>query len=192
MRTPFYKNQLRAVFTLLLMLSSPWLLRAQELPADEPLAMSMQSSDEAVEKQLESVIQQLQQQYQASFLYEKKLVTGQKVKAELNYRQNLEQNLRSVLQNTGLTYEKIDQHTYVILTEEEKAAKVRRLDKQPIQGSSANSNQIAGSKLLASVGNLPLDRKEVEKRITGKVNDGENNAPLPGVNVLVKGQQSAP
>ncbi len=136
-----------------------------------------------------TLIERLQQRYDASFLYEKSLLQNKRANAELLFDQSLEINLAKVLRPARLTYQKIDQRTYVIVAQPRPVNPVQRLH----PGASLSANEPGGASALAAPVMLPTLAHAAdaiitnwEKTISGKVTDGDSGEPLPGVNVLAK------
>jgi len=185
MKTTFYNTKLCWWLALLLLFPAGASI-AQALASHQPISHNRQAEDSS--KQLEQLIELLQQKYDASFLYEKKNVKGKTVNVLLNFNDELEVNLKKILQTSYLTFERIDDHTYIILSEEEKAQKLKKLNQKKAEEGQVRKD-IAKPELIASLTTMAasLNQKEVEQNISGKVVDEESQAPLPGVNVLVKG-----
>ncbi|MDF9797996.1 TonB-linked SusC/RagA family outer membrane protein [Catalinimonas alkaloidigena] len=188
MKTTFYKNLIGYCFILLLF-SNTGIVYAQSqvLASNENTSLLWQ--EEYSVSSLEDVIEQLQQKYDASFLYEKKYVKDQKVKVRLDFDKALEYNLKKILLKSSLTYEKIDAQTYVILSQEEKEKSIRKINQQSIQNEASTEQEYRKDKLIASISSMAADLSsdDVEQSIKGRVTDAESQSPLPGVNVLVEG-----
>lgn len=150
---------------------------AQALAANGVLPGNESQSKSYQGKHLNLVIEEFQKQYQTSFLYEKESLEDKMIKGEINYQSELEDNLIKVLSPLHLSYEKIDEHTYIIFPIEKKGEiGIEKIKKRSLNigGTSVNSS-------LPSIYN-----KAWEITITGKVMS-EAGEVLPGVNVLVKG-----
>ena len=176
-------------FGLLGWLSLPT-VEAQLIASSQPTT-SQQETDplqSQKKRQLTDVLQSLQKTYGASFMYEKHLVEDQQVTEQLDNSTDLEENLNRILKTTSLRYKKINSATYVIVAEESDEV-IKQLPKQPIKnGVSKNDLMVSASSdinLMTSRSFAFSKNKDVERDITGTVTD-EDNAPLPGVNVLVK------
>ena len=132
----------------------------------------------------------LQQQYDASFLYEKSLLKNKRVRVEIKPGQSLEANLTKVLRPAELTYQKIDDHTYVITKRPPALERVQRLDPSSIYSAEAPGASLTAqsTSVMANVRYEPSATKAVnwEKTISGTVTDSDSGEPLPGVNVLAQ------
>ncbi len=134
------------------------------------------------------VLHQLQDRYNTSFLYEKSLLEGQKTTVEIEAALSLDDNLRHVLESSEFTYDKIDDHNYVIVRRVKPTDRLRRVNALPWQSEGGP----AASNPSHWVANLSTDRvaytvSSLDKTISGIVTDVSDNQPLPGVNVLAKG-----
>ncbi|MFP4505469.1 MAG: SusC/RagA family TonB-linked outer membrane protein [Cyclobacteriaceae bacterium] len=176
----------RAFLCLLMLLAAQPTLFAQALAVSYHYG---QEDQKEKSRALKSCIDELQQKYQASFLYETSTLEKLSVKVELDYGKDLSSNLEKLLHQTGLRYEKIDEQTYIILPEKQNAqTKLKRMGTQSLGSDPGQSNLPIAENLLASL-KVTSDQlaKDPQRVISGKVTDGDNNDPLPGVNVLVKG-----
>ena len=178
-----------------------WLLAIVLLtyPADAQLLASsdvMYSKTDPVVQQsdehaLNELIEKLQEEYEISLLYEKDLLKDQKTREPLDPDQDVETNLQRILQVAKLTYEKIDERTFVIVRHTEEG-RYKRLNALPIQYEatlvSSQPARFSRSWLANASGKSQSDveREAVDKEITGRVID-ENDEALPGVNIVVKG-----
>ncbi len=140
------------------------------------------------EQEINALINVMQDQYQTSFLYEKSLLTNKKTKVKLDPEQDLETNLKRILRVTELTYEKIDERTYVIV---KRADRVKRINSLPVHEGGTSALRFAlndqASPSASATSKVRADAPApVDKQITGTVTDGETNEPLPGVNVVAK------
>ena len=144
------------------------------------------------ERRLNEVIEALQKQYDTSFLYEKSLLKNKKTKVKPDPEQTLETNLNRILRSAKLTYEKIDDHTYVIVKRTRQADRVGRINSLPLRnevGSSSGGTPIAGSARWLADASTSIHSMidVVEKEISGTVTGSDTGEPLPGVNVLAQG-----
>ncbi|MGD1890781.1 MAG: SusC/RagA family TonB-linked outer membrane protein [Cyclobacteriaceae bacterium] len=176
-------------FGLLGWLSLPT-VEAQLIASSQPTT-SQQETDplqSQKKRQLTDVLQSLQKTYGASFIYEKHIDEDKQDTEQLDNSPDLEENLNRILKTTSLRYKKINSATYVIVAEESDEV-IKQLPKQPIKnGVSKNDLMVSASSdinLMTSRSFAFSKNKDVERDITGTVTD-EDNAPLPGVNVLVK------
>jgi len=102
------------------------------------------------------------------FLYSDQAIGSQQVNVVTDYKKDIEKILTEILKNTGLTFKKISENTYVILTAREKKEKQLQLP---------NDFQL----------NLPVtDRIQAIYPLKGRI-AGADGAPLAGVSITVKG-----
>ena len=141
------------------------------------------------EHPLYELIEALQEQFNTSLLYEKKLLHDQKTKVTVDPEQDVEANLRRILDRSELTYERIDNNTFVIV--KRKARPVRKLSSQQLlnkfQGETEVDAEQSVSWLANAGGSRYSDTRPVDKEVSGTVTDEETNEVLPGVNVVAKG-----
>lgn len=133
-------------------------------------------------RSLEQALEEIQRMYDLSFIYEYEVVSGKKVTGQIEYKSKAESTIAELLKPFGLRYKKINNRTYAITpARAAKTSPVREASKADSKDSvlSLKGQQIeAGSKTSSAI--------PFVFAVSGVVTD-ENNAPLPGVNVLVKG-----
>ena len=133
---------------------------------------------------LTDVLEELQQQHQVLFNYEPAIVAGKQVKrfAEPTGPVDVEEALRQYLTPLRLDYKKLKDNYYVIFRPNEP-----KIDKVPAQ--SIQSHQSPAEQLPSFTASVlpPVLSPAVVIAVSGTVTDLENDEPIPGVNVLVKG-----
>ncbi|MGZ3881761.1 MAG: secretin and TonB N-terminal domain-containing protein, partial [Flavisolibacter sp.] len=126
------------------------------------------SSDQSQEKQtLLSALRELNKQKGVYFLFSEETIGNKLVIPVKNSDENIEKILEDLLQNTGLSYKKVNDNTYVI---------VQKDDKNKPKKDSKNS-------FVETVG---FDNTVAADPIKGRVTTADGVA-LNGVSVLVKG-----
>lgn len=154
------------------------------LPGDLPPAYRSQD----VKKQsLKLALQQLEEAYGVRFNYAAKLINDKYVREDAGSEENLDKSLKNLLLPLGLKYEKLSEEL-IFITQDEKNS-FRKIDRQKIKENDDKGDN-KPFQPMASVSNDYFNRIQpvlVEKTISGKVSDQEDNTPLPGVNVLLKG-----
>lgn len=155
--------------------------RAQKLPQkSEATAPAM--------VKLRDVLKDLKSHYQVDILFEGGLIERIMVSSDqVNYNATTEQNLNRILRNSGLSYKKVKNGSYVIL-ETKKSPKTAEADarfqesvspEQPVEKSIMSETPLVKS----------VEKTEVmAQTVKGKVTD-EKGAGLPGVSILIKGSQ---
>lgn len=136
---------------------------------------------------LKEVLTQFETRFQVSIAYKDELVQSKKIKSSRSSYNSVEEGLKTVLKETGLSYEKAGENFYVIFQNKSKSSKsssqLNSIHTASLpsrsDGGIASSNSNFGSKI-----NPKIERKRV--LITGKVID-EKGAGFPGVNILLKG-----
>lgn len=178
------RSGLVGLLLLLMLPASAQLLASREAPT-EPLPLGQQDG-----QLVSALIEVLQQQYDASFLYEKSLLKNKRVNTELTPDQPLEVNLSKILRSAELLYQKIDERTYVIVARPRPLDRIEQINPAsdyPVDGpgaalSAQNTPAIVRVRLQPAV----VTTTVWEKTISGKVTDSDSSEPLPGVNVLAK------
>jgi TonB-linked SusC/RagA family outer membrane protein len=175
------------VFSLLLLTALLGLVPAagaQELASLYALPGQPHSGDQDEQKSLLSVLGHLESRYQVSFDYDRKMLADKMVKTNRQEEEeNVEKALERLLSPFKLEYRRYSDNTYLIYR-----------TPQPTKKEARPQSQSDSREALARLPELkPLQRKmqqmvrRMDTEVRGRVVDGENDEPLPGVNVLVKG-----
>jgi TonB-dependent starch-binding outer membrane protein SusC len=141
-------------------------------------------NDKSQKTSLKEVIDELNTKYDAFFLYETNLIENKYVAAENAQLTNLDQDLARVLLPLGLKYEKQTDNLYVITAEKQQKSN------QKIEKKSINYNEGMDERNLSRLETRTgLRNMKVAQNFTvrGRVTAQEDNQPLPGVNILVRG-----
>ncbi|MEQ9443162.1 MAG: TonB-dependent receptor [Cyclobacteriaceae bacterium] len=142
-------------------------------------------------KLLKDVLVDMEQQYQVFFIYDTRLVKGKQVETEallssIVKGEDVEQVLNTFLPKFDLHFKKLKENFYLIYEETEGRSSTESLRKVESSKLQDYNSQFSGS-----VQSLPGIRLAISpslaKTVRGQVTDGENAAPIPGVNVLAKG-----
>jgi TonB-dependent starch-binding outer membrane protein SusC len=170
---------LRPKFTLLLSLNtySQQLASVQQQnPTDFYLELKQEMT-------LKSLLLMYENKYQVSIVFSSKAIGDQLVTINKSQDEALEKSLSKVLKPLSLQYKKIDEHVYVIQESEPKKEELEKVETGKLMAQALSTPLT----LLDQQPNK-LDIKSIlEQTISGKVTDGENGDPLPGVNVLARG-----
>ena len=166
---------LKSVYCAVALSVSPLPMWAQILAytsqKSRPLAAVTQTSNPT---QLIDLLYQIKKFYNADILFEETLMTGITVPAGVfDKNVSLEKNIETLLKSTDLVIRKVKKNSYVIL---KKKTEVSALISPNAIESTAKSNLIENKQVAA----------HAEISVKGIVHDN-TGAPLPGVNVLVKG-----
>lgn len=143
-------------------------------------AHTRQATDQPAEvrnpklRSLKKVLNELEKRYAVAFAYEEQLLMGRQTDASTD-APNLERNLRELLDPQGLRFRKIKDNLYVIQGGPRQAGTKTTGAATPTE--TANPLDPAP---------VPTEISQVVRRITGRITD-ENNAGLPGANVIEKG-----
>lgn len=163
-------------------------LPAQELASLRTLNSTFSDAQQQEGKRsLVKVLSELEQAYQVSFDYDLGMLKDKHVVSDKpKQNQDIESYLRTILQPLRLRYERYSDDTYLIYEAEQESAEPSRPREKP--GRRQPGQQL---QLLQPL-QVKMDQmvKSMDTEVQGQVVDGENNDPLPGVNVLVKGTTS--
>jgi hypothetical protein len=135
------------------------------------------------QKTLKVFLQELEAEYSIRINYASEIVLGKMVKVPLDENKGIESKLKEVLTPLGLEYEQMQEDMFFIFQKHE----LQKVAPQPLEGS--HDKQTADA--FRKVSRLKIDNSLHVKiavqdiTITGKVTD-ENGDPLPGVNVIIK------
>lgn len=146
----------------------------EEKKEDDQAAYTQQPDKQKVN--LQDVLKRLEKKHRVSIAYRAGLVENKWInKIELKEKTSPEEDLETVLKNSGLQYKEADKDFYIVFQKEKESALLLQ-GIQPL--ASFEDIQVAASSvnILATI----------ERSISGTVTD-EDEQPLPGVNVLVKG-----
>ena len=142
----------------------------QQQPATtDPLAVSGMRSHSS--RSLKKALADLEKRFNVNFAYDEQLITGRQAEVNIGGL-TLEQALTQIIESQGLRYQRITGNLFVIQASSKNA------------GAGPTPPADLLNKPLAQVSEVPQARK-----ITGQITD-ENNAGLPGANVIEKGTSS--
>lgn len=169
----------------LVMLSFPALLLAQDQLFANALQMNRTTPRRAEVRSLREALEEVQDHFNVSFLYESTVLEGKEVSAKIAIKGKIENTLTNLLEPLGLRFKKINDRTYSILPKvAPKTSRDQRGAAATEKDGSADLNPSpadAEALFAAAAGN-----QFVEIVVQGTITD-ENNGPIPGANVLVKG-----
>lgn len=132
---------------------------------------------------LVEVLQDVQNHFKVSFVYESKTVEGKLVLTAVNYNEKVEHVLTTVLESAGLRYKKINKKTYSILPKTQTRPRTDR------SATNHGGDEVVNMMLFDEGDRFEYVSDEgviPPITVTGRVTDDVNN-PIPGVNVLIKG-----
>lgn len=184
------KVLLRNALLLACLASMPEVYAQDLLLANNQLSKTQATHSASKKVSLAQVLQDLQHQYQVSFLYETQNLEGKLVAAHSTPTGKIEKDLDKLLTTVNLRYAKINERTYAILPEAKTTEISLPSAFRPLTSPNEGAEQRPALAWLASSRPeiLPLyaTAKAPEWQITGKVT-GTNGDGLPGVTVLLKG-----
>ncbi len=161
--------------------------------------LALRTPDKVISKtqdsqRLSEFLNELGEMYKVKFIYESGLIDDKVIKSSEklfseNHDKNqvhIEQLLTDLLSPYQLTFEKVYEDYYVIQKKRAQVKDHKRLEK--INNPPAEKNERTNEGGLERISSRMMSKlKIMEQTISGKVTDGENAEPLPGVNVLAKG-----
>ena len=153
----------------------------------QQLAFRNQSvQEEQRQRALQTVLKELESQYEVNFTYQSDIIENKQVKAPLeNKQRDLENTLEELLRPLELLYQKVDERLYLIYPSQ-KPLEVPKLERQKTHATDTRSSAITGQ-YLPTLANWQDRNTILEQTITGQVTDLSTDETLPGVNILVKG-----
>jgi TonB-dependent starch-binding outer membrane protein SusC len=166
-------------------------LFAQELAFTGKFA-NKDVQEDANAKPLKAVLEELENKYNVSFFYKSELVESKLVKKNHENFSSFDEEVTHILKPNGLTYERIQDKTYVITSR-----KKRNNDIAPLEKKINHFENTKDEDKLLLTSTLDISRLQAQSfqplqqaiTVTGTVTD-ESGAGLPGVNVVVKGTAS--
>ncbi len=146
---------------------------------------ALTQTEPAEGQKLKEVLTTLSRRYQVSILFEETTVQGITIPADARLRSGgVEKQLQALLKPFGLTARKLNEQAYYVIKTPVKESPSPVGSSQPEAGLTPTGQE--GLSVLAAPALTPLPAAVVDIRVSGRVT-GENNAGLPGVNVVIKG-----
>ncbi len=173
----------RFVGVLLLVIGWSVSVSGQSLALAQPPATPLP----AQEQSLEQLLRRLETKYDIHFSYATTTVDQPSISYDSRTTNDLKTELEQLLRPLGLMYTEVEERFYYIFPEQKhpvRSAPVREVEAYRVTEAAAGS--FSGP---ASIDRFvpPLNQAPLEITISGRITDGENSEPLPGVNVLAKG-----
>ncbi len=193
MQVNVYLKWLGRLAACLLIGTAGWQAQAQQIAArlENKPVLAVQGGEAQVS--LLDALEALKQQYNISLLFERRHLEGKRVdKAPADAGITADEALAQLLRGTDLRHEKIDEKVYVVLTGKEKSRRERRRPESKGGVGYSAGPQPDGAVHLGTApvaAPLPPQAPAADLTVTGTVT-GENQGPLPGVTVTVKGTQN--
>ena len=172
--------------TAILFCCIPFAMGAQVVALAKPHDIQRETVPVVNQRSLQDVLNDLQEHYNISFVYEYDVVSDKLVAEPVEYKSKIEATVSQLLEPLGLKFKKINNRTYAI---------------SPVRVKRSNKDESSSRKEVEdSVLSIESDKIEVTGKgfqmvsqfmiesimVTGTVTD-ENNQSLPGVNVIEKG-----
>lgn len=134
--------------------------------------------------ELKKVLKEVGKTHQINFIYANRNVEKRYV--EKNYQKitNIDQFLTELLTPLGLEHKKLDNSNYIIKEAGENSAiPAKKVKKVRLKESFSRNSPSFLNKKYAAYQPTALQ----ERTVSGRITDSEDGAPLPGVNILLKG-----
>jgi TonB-linked SusC/RagA family outer membrane protein len=125
---------------------------------------------------LQDVLKGLKEHYSVEILFNDQQIQNLTIASGLvDYSKGIEQNLVVVLKETGLTFRKVRNKSFLIIPQ--------RADKN----SEASLNMEVNNTFSTSISPVTITTPIIDRIVSGRVIDSQKNEGLPGVSILVKG-----
>ncbi|WP_206614452.1 SusC/RagA family TonB-linked outer membrane protein [Chitinophaga barathri] len=150
------------------------------------------AEDKMQQKTLVQLLKEIHKDYKVDLLYEAKKLPKVKVSFTPSSYENVEEMLRALLVPHGLQAQSVQPNTWAIVPLNDSKAP-RPKSPSPAKQEASGEEQSAqpllrlngATSMMVSGAMVDTVRKV---RITGRITDGENGTPLPGVSIQVKGE----
>lgn len=157
-----------------------------------PATWQQASANSLQQKTLVQLLKEIHKEYKIDLLYEAKNLPKVKVSFTPSAYENVEAMLRALLMPYGLQAQAVQPNTWAIvpLKDEPNSKNKPSVPSRQQAGEEAPANPSL-LKLNGAAGGIGQSNAAdtVKKvKISGRITDGENGTPLPGVAVLVKGE----
>ncbi|TDB67951.1 SusC/RagA family TonB-linked outer membrane protein [Arundinibacter roseus] len=186
------KKRMYFLLSALLMLGVSGTLHAQVWARAQQVQQQVKADKQGKFRKLKDVLFELKKKHQVDILYFGKNIEEYQVPAEhYDPSQTLEQNLNRLLSPLNLTFKKSGKGGYIISSKTaSRSTSSTSESKTTLPGTEKNEVINQSESVIAERTVAASTIKNVaELNISGKVVDQENNAPLPGVSILIKGMQ---
>ncbi|HEX8531775.1 MAG TPA: SusC/RagA family TonB-linked outer membrane protein, partial [Cytophagales bacterium] len=164
-------------------------LPAQPFAMATPVASSAQGQPRETAKSLKQTLAELEERFKVHIIYNVKAIENKQAPQRFAPGRGIEKSLKDLLGPHKLQYEKLKDDVYVIV--------LPRSDKQALRavdlgtGAVAETSDGAVTSLVRNIDLAPNGRPAgavaAEVAVSGRVTAAEDNSPLPGVSVVVKG-----
>ncbi|MFC5624878.1 SusC/RagA family TonB-linked outer membrane protein [Algoriphagus winogradskyi] len=144
-------------------------------------------SSRSENRYLKEVLTQFENKFKVSIAYKDELVQSKRIKSSKSSFSSVEEGLKVILRETGLSYEKAGENFYVIFQSRSSPTAKGADLKNILTSTQSPSSAGRGSDLNSRISRnsiSTIERRRIE--ITGRVTD-ENGMGFPGVNILLKG-----
>lgn len=178
----FYRRKSRQQALGLLFCCFAFQASGQLLASREVAVNQGQYQKSTTTKSLKSALKDLQSRYKVSFSYDRRTVENKTIEYGVQQFGSLEKELDFISSTLNLRYEKLDKNLY-LLTPMTKWAGFVQEPLRVTPPATTSTPQVSEVQALAPA-------RKLVKVIAGKVVAKSDGAPLPGVNVVIKGTQT--
>ncbi|HYG37999.1 MAG TPA: TonB-dependent receptor [Cytophagales bacterium] len=155
----------------------------------DPIQENPSSGKETDIRPLKDALTNLEKEYKVVFNYNSKIIEGKlvNIKNVSAAEKTLKGKLQSLLEPLDLTYEKVEEGSYVIYSERE-LDKVKKKSYNFLNDHSEKDTRAsADAEYSMSFQPLQTSKNSFDLMVKGKVQDNETGEGLPGVSVVLKG-----
>ena len=177
-------NKKFTTFTLLLGLISSFAfpITAQVFARVQMKNPTSQTAPNSNMKQLKAVLNDLRTHYKKDILYFDRNIESYSINLEnINYKDDLEQNLKNIFKGTDLSFKKSKNGGYIIVKNKSKET----IQENQFPENSKKEMPNENSNERANINDLQTEKSK-DETVKGKVVD-ENGLALYGVSILLKG-----
>ncbi|MBP6387371.1 MAG: carboxypeptidase-like regulatory domain-containing protein, partial [Pseudarcicella sp.] len=164
---------------------SPQPINAQAIAFAQNTIRTEKTTTSVKTVQLKEAILSLKAQYNVDILFEEKNIKNLSVPTNsLNNTKNIEDALETLLKPNGLKFKKMNKNTYLVLGKKQSLG--LQENSKNTEGTTIPSNTSQDIAIKEVSVSSPSITKVADRTVSGKVVD-ENNNPLPGTSVTIKG-----
>ncbi len=164
-------------------------LSAQPFAMTTPAASSAQGQPREAAKSLKQTLAELEARFKVHIIYNAKAVENKQAPRRFAPGPGIEKSLKDLLDPHKLQFEKLKDDVYVIVPPKTDKQALLRVDAGNSTAPEAANGVVTS--LVRNIdlgpGGLPVGAVAAEVAVSGRVTAAEDNSPLPGVSVVVKG-----
>jgi TonB-linked SusC/RagA family outer membrane protein len=164
-------------------------LPAQPYAMATPAASSAQGQPRETAKSLKQTLAELEERFKVHIIYNVKAIENKQAPQRFAPGRGIEKSLKDLLGPHKLQYEKLKDGVYVIVMPKSDKQALRQIESETGLTAEATSNSLTSPVRNIDLGlsDRPAGTVAAEIAVSGRVTATEDNSPLPGVSVVVKG-----